>query len=61
MLTAIAAGRSDHVPLSFMILQALQARSAGWRDCIERSIELGMDPVESGGTLLLSLLCVLFA
>jgi hypothetical protein len=45
MLTAIEGGRPDHVPLSFMIFQALRARSDGWRDCVERSLELGIDPV----------------
>jgi hypothetical protein len=45
MLTAIGGGRPDHVPLSFMIFQALRARSDGWRDFVERSIELGIDPV----------------
>ena len=45
MLTAIEGGRPDHVPLSFMIFQALRARSDGWRDAVERSIELGIDPV----------------
>ena len=45
MLTAIEGGRPDHVPLSFMIFQALRARSDGWRDFVERSVELGIDPV----------------
>jgi len=47
MLTAIEGGRPDHVPLSFMIFQALRGRSEGWRDFVERSLELGMDPVVS--------------
>lgn len=47
MLTAIGGGKPDHVPLSFMIFQALRGRSEGWRDFVERSIELGMDPVVS--------------
>ena len=45
MLTAIDCGRPDNVPLSFMIFQALRGRSDGWRDFVERSIELGVDPV----------------
>ena len=45
MLTAIECGEPDHVPLSFMIFNALRMRSDGWKDFIERSIELGIDPV----------------
>jgi len=46
MLTAIEGGRPDHVPLSFMIFQALGALG-GVRDFVERSLDLGMDPVVS--------------
>jgi hypothetical protein len=45
MLTAIEGGTPDRVPLSFMIFRALSARSDGWTDALERSIELGIDPV----------------
>ena len=45
MLTAIGCGEPDYVPLSFMIFNALERRSDGWKDFIERSIELGIDPV----------------
>jgi len=45
MLTAIGCGKPDHVPLSFMIFAALRARSSGWVDFVERSLELGTDPV----------------
>jgi hypothetical protein len=45
MLTAIEGGKPDFVPLSFMIFQALRGRSEGWRDFVERSLELGIDPV----------------
>ena len=45
MLTAIECGEPDCVPLSFMIFNALRMRSNGWKDFIERSIELGIDPV----------------
>ena len=37
MLTAIESGTPDHVPLSFMIFFALQARSDGWRDFVQRA------------------------
>jgi hypothetical protein len=47
MLTAIGCGRPDVVPLSFMILNTLRARSDGWRDFIERQLEMGIDPVVS--------------
>ena len=45
MLTAIAGGRPDRVPLSFMIFQALRARTSGWRDFIETSMAMGLDAV----------------
>ncbi|HUW55359.1 MAG TPA: uroporphyrinogen decarboxylase family protein [Planctomycetota bacterium] len=47
MLTAIGCGKPDHVPLSFMIFSALRARSGGWQDFVDRSVELGIDPVVS--------------
>ena len=45
MLTAIGGGRPDRVPLSFMIFNALRARTAGWRDFVETSLAMGLDPV----------------
>jgi len=45
MLTAIAAETPDRVPLSFMIFRALQARTDGWREFIDASLKLGLDPV----------------
>jgi len=45
MLTAIHCGEPDHVPLSFMIFNALRARSGGWRDFVDHAIALGTDPV----------------
>jgi hypothetical protein len=45
MLTAIGCGKPDYVPLSFMIFNALRMRSGGWEDFVDRSIELGIDPV----------------
>ena len=45
MLCAIGGGRPDRVPLSFMIFQALAARSNGWQDCARAALEMGLDPV----------------
>ena len=45
MLTAISCGTPDHVPLSFMIFNALRSRSNGWKDFADRAIALGLDPV----------------
>ncbi len=45
MLAALDGKKPDYVPLSFMIFNALRARSAGWRDYCERSLALGLDPV----------------
>jgi len=45
MLAAISGGRPDRVPLSFMIFNALRSRTAGWRDFVETSLAMGLDPV----------------
>ncbi len=45
MLVAIGGGRPDRVPLSFMIFNALRARTAGWRDFVETSSAMGLDAV----------------
>ena len=45
MLTAISGEAADHVPLSFMLFRALKGRTSGWKDFVERSLELGMDAV----------------
>ena len=45
MLAAITGGTPDRVPLSFMIFNALRARSDGWRDFTDRAVALGLDPV----------------
>ena len=43
MLAALSGQQPDRVPMSFMIFTALRGRTAGWRDFIEASIELGLD------------------
>lgn len=45
MLAAISGDRPDRVPLSFMIFRALEARTSGWRDFVETSLAMGLDPV----------------
>lgn len=45
MLAAISGGQPDRAPLSFMIFRALEARTAGWRDFVEASLAMGLDPV----------------
>ncbi|HUV39940.1 MAG TPA: uroporphyrinogen decarboxylase family protein [Planctomycetota bacterium] len=45
MLAAITGGTPDRVPLSFMIFNALRARSDDWRDFTDRAVALGLDPV----------------
>ncbi|MFB3892951.1 MAG: uroporphyrinogen decarboxylase family protein [Phycisphaerae bacterium] len=45
MLTAISGGRPDRVPLSFMIFNALRARTAGWRDYVDTGTAMGLDMV----------------
>jgi len=45
MLSAIAGRTPDVVPTSFMICNALGARSGDWRDRADRAFALGTDPV----------------
>ncbi len=45
MLSTIAGGPTDHVPLSFLLLSGLQARCRGLEEFTERQLELGIDVV----------------
>ena len=45
MLTAISGQKGDRVPLSFMIFRALAAKTSGWRDFVETSLSMGLDPI----------------
>jgi hypothetical protein len=45
MLAAIDGKKPDYVPLSFMIFNALRARSEGWKHFVENALALGLDPV----------------
>ena len=45
MLSAIRGETPDHVPLSFMIFEALRTRESDWFKRIDAQLELGIDPM----------------